>query len=453
MPEESVARMDMHDHWANLSADQKWEARLDTWLRPGAVEFDSAEAEQGYRARVARFASAIQLREPDRVPVAMALDFFPALHSGMTPEQAMYDYDRLGPAWMKWARYFDMDAFFSPGPIGPGKVFEALDYKLYRWPGHGTSPNTTYQFVEGEYMKADEYDLLLEDPSDFWLRTYLPRVFGALEPLTKLGPLTDIIEMPITGPCLVPFGLPDVQDALRALMKAGTHAAEWFRVVGQINEGALTAGYPLLNAGMSKAPFDTIGDTLRGSRAIFLDMYRQPEKLLQAMERLVPLEIKRGVGGANAGGVPIVFMPLHKGADGFMSDDQFARFYWPTLRKVILGLMEEGIVPMLFAEGGYNSRLDAIGDLPAGRIIWHFDQTDMVTAKEVLGDKACIMGNMPASLLFSGTPDEVTVYCRRLIDAVAGGGGFILAEGAVIDEGRPENILAVVNAAKEYGGY
>jgi uroporphyrinogen-III decarboxylase len=443
----------MQTAWKRLSPEARWEERLQTWLSPQGIEFASPEAELAYRARVNRFVDAIQLKVPDRVPVAMALDFFPAFHSGMTPEEAMYDYEKLGPAWMKWAQYFDMDAFFSPGPIGPGRVFESLDYRLYKWPGHGTDPNTTYQYVEDEYMKAGEYDHLIQDPSDFWLRVYLPRIFGALESLQSLGPLTDIIEMPITGPCIVPFGLPEVQAALQALMEAGRQAQEWSQVIEQINSEGMAAGYPLMNGGMSKAPFDTLGDTLRGTHGIFMDMFRQPDKLLAAMERLVPLEVKRGVSGATANGAPIVFMPLHKGADGFMSDDQFNTFYWPTLKKVILGLIEEGIVPMLFAEGGYNSRLEAIKDLPRGKVIWHFDRTDMTQAKDVLGDTACIMGNVPASLLFSGTPEEVTQYCEQLIDTAGRGGGFILAEGAVIDEGQPENIRAVVEAAKSCGVY
>ena len=63
------------------------------------------------------------------------------------------------------------------------------------------------------------------------------------------------------------------------------------------------------------------------------------------------------------------------------------------------------------------------------------------------------MGNVPASLLFSGTPEEITHYCEQLIETAGRGGGFILAEGAVIDEGQPENIRAVVETAQRYGVY
>ena len=45
-----------------------------------------------------------------------------------------------------------------------------------------------------------------------------------------------------------------------------------------------------------------------------------------------------GVGGAMANNNPLVFIPLHKGADGFMSNEQFEKFYWPSLKKVMIGL-------------------------------------------------------------------------------------------------------------------
>lgn len=443
----------MEKKWAELSPEEKQKERFESWLSPQGIEFASPEAEKEYKQRVTRLIDVIQLRVPDRVPVTLSLGFFPAYYSGITPETAMYDYEELSRAWLKIATDFDLDIFFGPGAIGPGRALETLDYKLYRWPGHGTSPDVTYQCVEAEYMKADEYDSLIQDPSDFWMRVYMPRIFGVLEPLKKLPPFTDIIEIPTTGPSLAPYGRPDVQAAFQALLEAGREALKWMEIINGCNKEAIESGLALFNGGMAKAPFDTIGDTLRGTQGIILDMYRQPEKLLEAMESITTMEIKRGVSGANASGIPVVFIPLHKGADGFMSEQQYETFYWPTLKKVILGLVDEGIVPSMFAEGGYNSRLEIIKDLPRGKVVWHFDKTDMARAKEVLGNTACIMGNVPSSLMFSGTPEEIKDYCKKLIDVVGKGGGFILAEGALVDEGKPDNLRAVMEAAKEYGVY
>jgi uroporphyrinogen-III decarboxylase len=148
-----------------------------------------------------------------------------------------------------------------------------------------------------------------------------------------------------------------------------------------------------------------------------------------------------------------VTLPLHKGADGFMSDSQFKKFYWPTLKKVILGLIDQGTVPFLFAEGGYESRLEVISELPAGKTVWHFDFTDMARAKKILGKTACLVGNVPASLLNTGTVDEVKTYCKNLIDAAGKDGGFILASGGVIDKARPENIRTMIEFTQEYGVY
>ncbi|NLA74100.1 MAG: hypothetical protein GX846_01245 [Deltaproteobacteria bacterium] len=91
--------------------------------------------------------------------------------------------------------------------------------------------------------------------------------------------------------------------------------------------------------------------------------------------------------------------------------------------------------------------------MPRGGGIWYFDQTDMFRAKEILGDHACLMGNVPASMLCTGKPDEVREYCRRLIETVGKGGGYILAGGAMLDKGIPENIQAMSEAAFEYGVY
>jgi uroporphyrinogen-III decarboxylase len=152
-------------------------------------------------------------------------------------------------------------------------------------------------------------------------------------------------------------------------------------------------------------------------------------------------------------GKPIIFIPLHKGADGFLSDEQFEKFYWPTLRKVMLGLIEEGCVPNPAAEGGYNSRLKVVKDLPKGKTLWMIDRSDMVKAKETLGENACLLGNVSSAMLHLGTPQEVRDYVKNLIDTAGKGGGLIVSNGAFFDHAKPENVKAMVDFTKEYGVY
>jgi len=341
---------------------------------------------------------------PDRVPVFLIPSFAPAFYAGMTPQEVMYDFDKANMAWKKFYMDLQPDAHGGAVAPGPGKFFDILDYKLYKWPGHGTAAEHTYQCIEGEYMKADEYDALIQDPSNFFRSVYLPRIFGALEPFKKLSPLPDITEMYGAGFNFMPYGLSPIQAAYKALLEAGSEALKWAGVMGAFDKEMAELGYPHILSAFTKAPFDVIGDTLRGTKWIMLDMYRQPGKLLEAMEAITPLWIKTGVSAAKMVGDPMVMIPLHKGADGFISDEQFKTFYWPTLRKVLMGLIDEGVLPFCWAEGGFYSRLEIIRDLPKGKTAWLFDLTDIAKAKEMLGDIACIGGTMPISLLSIGTP-------------------------------------------------
>jgi hypothetical protein len=443
------------ENWKKTSLKERQSARLQAWASP-EMEFASPEAEKGYKQRAKMIMDVVRLKKPERIPIIPWWGVFPAHYAGVTVEELMYDYEKLGKTFRQFNADFLPDALVSCALVGPGKAFDLLGVKNYRWPGHGTPPNTSYQCVEAEYMTGDDYDALIDNPSDFFMRTYLPRILGALGPWGMLGPWTDIVELPFVGLALIPAGIPPVQQAFQTFLEAGRLIMEWISAVGPI-EGASMAGLGLPNTigAFTKAPFDTLGDTLRGTRGIMLDMYRQPDKVIAAMERLVPLAIDMGVRNANSASNPFVFIPLHKGADGFMSNKDFKKFYWPTLKAVLLGLIEAGTIPYLFVEGGYNQRLDIITDpdIPAGHSIWMFDHTDMKEVKKKLGGWATFGGNVPGSLLKTGTPAEVSDYVKKLIDDVAGDGGYILANGAVLDDSTAENVHAMIDTGKEYGKY
>jgi len=434
------------------TADQKREKRFEKWLAAGDVQFKNPAAKKAYQQRVARFIKVIKLEQPDRVPVILPAGTFPLYYAGMTLKEAMYDNKKLCRAYEKFLEDFESDTFAGPMMVPPGRPAEIINSLITKWPGHGLPDNAPMQqFVEGEYMKADEYDIFLDDLSDFCLRYYLPRTLGALAPFARFSPTSFILGMPnrFLGPAI----MPEVRAAYQAIIDYGAEMEKWMGPIMEFNREATAAGYPTLFGGQSHAPFDILADTLRGTKGIIMDMYRQPQKVHEAMEKLTPMNIACGLEGANMSGRPAVFFALHKGDDTFMSQKQYETFYWPTFRRVVLGLIEEGIVPLLFAEGRYNHRLEIIKDLPAGKVIWYFDQTDMREAKKVLGGSACIAGNVPASLLITGAPKDVKEYCRKLIEVCAPGGGFILTAGAGIEKGNPDNLRAMTQAAMEYGVY
>jgi len=449
----------MEKKWEAMSPDEKQEAQFQKLLNPkdpqgNPLKFQSSEAEAAYKASITRIKDAVQLKKtPDRVPIALLPSMFPFISAGMTIQEAMYDYDKCAAAFRKFILELKPDMHIGAAQAGPGKFYEILDYKLYKWPGHGVAPEHCYQCVEQEYMKAGEYDLLIADPSFYFRNFYLPRVFGALEGFTMLPPLTGILEIYGVAFNFIPYALPPVQATFKALFEAGAEALKWAMVIGGLNAELATLGYPNILGGFTKAPFDTIGDTLRGTRGIIMDMYRQPDKLLKAMEALVPIMIGMGIGSAKQTGNPQIFMPLHKGADGFLSDEQFKKFYWPTFKAVMLGLIEGGCIPFPALEGHWGSRLEIIQDIPRGKTMWMVDQTDMAKAKQTLGKNACLIGNVSSSMLKLGTPQDVRDYVKKLIDTSGKGGGFIMSNGAFFDEAKPENVKAMVEFTREYGVY
>ena len=198
-----------------------------------------------------------------------------------------------------------------------------------------------------------------------------------------------------------------------------------------------------------KTPFDYLGDTLRGTKGILMDMYRRPKDLLAACEAYVPVLIKSIVGASDRTNAPAALYVLHKGADTFMSRAQFEKFYWPTWKQVMLALYEEGITSYLFIEGSYNQRLDYLAEMPEKSLVCHFDKSDMRRVKEVLSDKFIIAGNVPASLMSAGTTDEVRAYCGDLVDLYADAPAYIMAHGCYFENTTDEKLRAFLDSVKK----
>ena len=339
--------------WAQMTADERRAWRIDQWRNPD-IPFDSPEAEAAYKARVDRLLAAYQ----------------PGEGRPGTGEP----YGRLLAGRMGGADPVRCDVTTPRGPRRPGRtstwssrtdsivgsafaavsaqMLEDLDYGSYHWPGHGVAKEASFQYNEKEWMLPEEYDHLISDPTDYMLRVYLPRTVGAFTGFGGLSSFWDFIEMPFCSFHMLGWGSPEMTEGLERLAAASRSAGAWagstFGMVGEL----MSAGFPDRVTAGSKAPFDILGDTMRGTRGVIMDMYRYPDKVLAACERLVRVAIDWALKRPGVLATPIVFLPLHKGADGFMSDEQFRTFYWPTLRAVLLGLIDEGIDPLLVRGGG-----------------------------------------------------------------------------------------------------
>jgi uroporphyrinogen-III decarboxylase len=185
-----------------------------------------------------------------------------------------------------------------------------------------------------------------------------------------------------------------------------------------------------------------------------LDIVYRRDLVKAAVDRLTPLSIDKAVRAVDTFGIPIILVPLHWGSDGFMSDADYRELYWPPLEALIRGCVDEGVVPLLWTEADYSSRLPVIAEaqLPPGRTLWGFEDTPMKLARDMIGDRCAITGNFPVSLLEVGDEAGVRATVLRLFDDAAGDGNFIFNLGASADEGRPENVHAMFDEAKRLSG-
>jgi uroporphyrinogen-III decarboxylase len=249
------------------------------------------------------------------------------------------------------------------------------------------------------------------------------------------------------------FTSPEVSHAIEILQKVGRESRKWQKRMEKFDRMMVDMGFPRYFQGAAMPPFDVISHSMRGMEGTMTDMFRQPDKLIAACEKILDLTMKRPLPPPNEFGHRRIFMTNTRGSDDFLSTPQFDKFYWPTFRKLVHWLVEQGTTPCIFFEGHFTSRLEYLLDFPKGSILVRLDASDIYKAKEILKDHLCIQGNVPSTLLQAGTVQEVKDYCKELIDVIGKDGGFILSPRSSTDEVNPVNLKAMIDFTHEYGVY
>ncbi|MGD8835626.1 MAG: uroporphyrinogen decarboxylase family protein [Desulfobacteraceae bacterium] len=414
-----------------------------------------------FLARQKRLDDALNLRQPDRVPVApLVVHYYPTRVEGISNRDAGYDTQQTIAAWKAAALRHDWDCAVPLGSIRPSLPMELMGIQQFKWPGGDLADDQPFQFVENEYMTQDEYDEMLADPNGFAAKKLWPRISTTLAPISEMAQMPPLPLLFLSTGYTLPVVLgemlsaPGMVDLLeKALELAKAHQRERALAI-QYTMEMMNLGFPVPFGAVTFCAFDWISDVLRGMRGSMLDMYRAPDKLKAAIDMFTPQTIEVTAHLAKEIGNQGVFIPMHRGAGGFMSDAQFAEFYWPNFKALLLGLIDAGLTPMPLFEGDYTPRLDFLRELPPKKIYAHFDQVDRKKAKEAIGDVMCFWGNVPASLMCTGTPQQVKDDVKELIDIFGDNGGLIIdSTMGLPDESKPENVQALTEAVHEYGVY
>ena len=399
-----------------------------------------------------RIMKTIHLQVPDRVPIICGMGYFPAKYVGIPNSAAYYDYDAWYDAYQRTLRDFPADLAYHQ-PFSPGKVLEILNPRQSRWPGYNSDPNHGHQAIEIENMQADEYDYFIDDPSDYMLRVHQSRTSEHTVGLANLPKLSDLTSHMGLQSLAMAMSSPEMVHAVSVLQKAGREMRKWQKKIGRFHKMMEDCGFPQYFQGAALPPFDMVSHSMRGMNGTMQDMFRQPENILRACDKILELTLARPMPQPSENGYIRMFMTNTRGSDDFMSTKHFDKFYWPTFKKLVDTLIDRGATPCIFFEGNFTSRLEYLLKFPKGKLLARLDTTDIYKAKEILKDHVCIQGNVPSTLLQVGTVQQVKDYCKELIDKVGEGGGFILSPRSSTDEVKPENLKAMIEFTQEYGVY
>jgi hypothetical protein len=410
--------------------------------------------------RSKRMRSAIGLKEPDRVPISPWASGFPyAIYPeiGASHKSAMYDYEKAAEAHIRYHREFEPDAISTDSVFLCGKAGEFLKPTMMDWPGRPGTPlpdDSIYQMFEVEYLKADEYDELLGDYTRFIFNKYLPRSFEGLKGLEgfRVNPSPGILDSALT-----PLAAPEVQEALKRLVAYGEERAKTDAAFGAFIGSLIGAGFPPFFTAVGGVPFDILSDYFRGTTGTLYDQVERPEKIAAACELFADIQIA-ALSFLEHAPLPVkcVFFPMHKGMDGFMSDEQYRDLYWAPYQKILRYLISIGATPLIFTEGPYNTRYEFIAEqlreFPPGSCIVNFEMGDFPAFKRTFRDVACIFGGVPIDLINRGTKEQVEDRVKYLVDNCADGGGYIIGtSGPIEGNAKRENVEAMFETAREYG--
>jgi hypothetical protein len=377
-----------------------------------------------------RLEAAWNLEEPDRVPVAPILCYIIPYLQDLSIHEMFFEPEKLIEATKASqdiiGDHIDpnittLDHLSLFGRAGWDQV--TLDWRLWEeFPPEGNLPSL--------YEKP-----ILEDYQDLFERGFAPIMFNT-------GLLNGIHRRNLDEFLYYQFEYPAV------------YARAWR---GYVEE----TGIPLLMGGRMCHPLDLL-QYYRGINQLTMDLFETPDVVKRFLDGMVEYEAMRAMrqaeimGAGEVPGAEVIFF-VNGGPPG-MSPRIFDEFYWPYAKRMIDLVVNRGFKVWNHWDNDLTPNLEtmrAVADgLPKGRIVMDFEKTDMAKAKEILGDKVCLYGNVPSAMYVYGTPEEVDAYCKKLIEVCAPGGGYILgSECEVPWDAKPENIRAMLRAAEKYGRY
>ena len=406
-----------------------------------------------FEERLNRVKSTVVFDKTDRVPIAPKIGtMYVSAYGDANMYDVMINPNLYEEGVREFYKQFHPDLAWGPFayPILP---METLGATYMKWPGggFGIPLSKGFQILDGTFIEDDEFGELVFDPTNFFMTKLYPRKFKALSGWSKVN-----LQYPVefqTYINFLPFADPEVRQSMYNTLVAGEQVAKWFGasmgIIGLIEE----LGFPVGAKFAVNCPFDMFADNMRGIMKTLEDMHERPEQLMEVLDKLEVITINNVKGLLRMTGAPFAFIPLHNGVDEFMSRENYEKFYWKGLKNLMMAIIEEGSIPFVFCEGKYKTRLDIISDVPKGKVLYQFEETDTKLIKDTVGKVAAFCGNLDTATLMYGSKEQIADETKRIIDIGAPGGGFIMDISIGIDECKLENLDVFFETSLKHGKY
>jgi len=396
-----------------------------------------SNAESKYKQRLNRYVTAMFNEKPDRIPIRVFSEEFSAKYCGYNNYDVAVDLDLQFDVNRKFAVETGIDAVPTNSIVNWFGMQKALDWNGITFPGIGIPPDAVNQWSEpnteeGAFLKANEYDEFIEDPTAFLVNFWLPRFTRHIK----------LLGDPVT--------FKHNMSLINGIMAYNKFFNTWVAKTDEL----IQAGVVPAAGSVLKAPLDILGDKLRGYVNLCFDLNERREKVIKACEALMPHLLNLALGAADpAGNTPSIIW-MHRGCIPFISQKDFTEIYWFTLKPIVEELWAHGHQTIFYAEGNWDFHLESFAELPEKSIIFHCDKTDIHKAHKILGKKFCLSGGIPNELLATGNQKEVEDRCKLVIDSIAQDGGYIMDSSALLlNDAKIENVEAMIKFTLNYGTY
>ncbi len=363
-----------------------------------------------YEKNAQRTLKAVHMEPVDKIPFSFSGCAYVSRRQGVKIADFISDFPLALQTTIDFLKeHPGVDSIHSP--IFDPRALITLWYSRVKIPGVDLPDDELWQVDEQELMKYEDYQKIIDMGFEAWQQDYFVNRMG--------DPLADI----------------------------GKYFAYMPTVIQRLTD---EAGVPVLNGGFGGSPIETFC----GSRQLmnfFMDMAMEPELVKEAMDACFAYQFQ-AFKNQLAAKPFAAWVGGWRAAPELMGHDYFMEFVWPYLVQMVDATIEAGVVPVLHFDSCWESELETLKQLPAKKCILMTDgTTDLRKAREILDDRMCFLGDVPATMQAFGTPDECYNYVTSLIRDVGSKTGLIVSSGCDVPlNAKDENVDAMIQATLDY---